>query len=633
MKSSTQYKIFGVKGISFLLGTVFLLAMQEMQGQYISNTGAYVSITSGTAVGVTTINNDSASTLVNQGTVTLYTLNNSGITQGDGTFNIAGDFTNTGTFFSGNGTVNMNGTLAQTLAGSLSTFNNLIIDNAAGVLLNSTQTVTNNLTINSGKVFKVEADKKLEVKGTISNLGGTSGFILKSTAVGTASLIHNTDNVPATVQRYISGVKEDWHFLSTPVSNQNISGDWTPTGSYGNATGYDLYIWDEATPCWTYQLNTTVAPTWPSLHPTSSFVKGRGYLYSTQALNPTKEFSGLLNNGDVNFSVTKIGPDQGVGQDDVRGFNLIGNPYPSAVDWKATSGWTRTNLLNSSGGYDMWIWNPATKNYGVFNSLGTTGTNGVTQNIASMQGFFVRAETNGTIGMRNAIRGNTGASNWMKMKTTKTDLVKVQIVSAESYGSDEVLLQFGAPLNVPGAAKLFSTITTAPSLYLNQGKEKLSVLNLTSVNENPSIPLLFKAGKDGNYAVSIASERANFDTLLLEDKKTKIVTDLNSNPTYQFHATVKDATDRFVIHFSPIIEEAVHLPAVIYYDGNTINVDLTLVKTQTDIKVYDMLGKLLIDKKAEGNRVHSFTMNSKNGVYIVIANSNGKVLSRKVVVY
>jgi hypothetical protein len=50
-------------------------------------------------------------------------------------------------------------------------------------------------------------------------------------------------------------------------------------------------------PCWTYQLNT-VAPTWPSIHPLSTFVKGRGYLYSTQALNPTKEFVGLLNNGN-----------------------------------------------------------------------------------------------------------------------------------------------------------------------------------------------------------------------------------------------------------------------------------------------------------------------------------------------
>jgi hypothetical protein len=42
--------------------------------------------------------------------------------------------------------------------------------------------------------------------------------------------------------------------------------------------------------------------------------------------------------------------------------------------------------------------------------------------------------------------------------------------------------------------------------------------------------------------------------LLLEDKKTKTITDLNVNPTYQFKGASKD-TDRFVIHFSPIVEE------------------------------------------------------------------------------
>jgi hypothetical protein len=38
------------------------------------------------------------------------------------------------------------------------------------------------------------------------------------------------------------------------------------------------------------------------------------------------------------------------------GFNLIGNPYPSSIDWKSGTGWLRTDLVVSGGGYDMWIW-------------------------------------------------------------------------------------------------------------------------------------------------------------------------------------------------------------------------------------------------------------------------------------
>jgi hypothetical protein len=642
MKNFTQHRIFGIQWPAIVLGIVFLLLKQEMQAQYISNNGASVSISSGTVVSVDTINNDNATTLANEGIVTMNTFNNAGTTQGDGTYNIAGDFTNIGTFFSSGGTVNMNGTLAQNMTLAVSIFNNLIIDNPVGVSLYSTQTITKNLTINSGKIFKIEADKTLTVNGLIANSGGNAGLVLKSTAAGTASLIHNTDGVPATVQRYISGAAEDWHFLSAPVSDQVIAGSsWVPKGSYGTGnvltgTGYDMYIWNEPTPCWTYQLNATVVPTWPFIHSSPNFMQGRGYLYSTQALNPTKEFRGLLNNGLVSIPVTRIGPYQGPEINDVRGFNLIGNPYPSSIDWKAGTGWARTNLVsNVGGGYDMWIWNPASNNYGVYNSTGTIGTNGVTQYIAPTQGYFVRAASSGTVSLTNASRVNDGASNWLKITSGKGTInnLKIRIASNEGHGYDEVLLQFGYPTNEAGALKLFSRSESAPSAYLNDLKKDLSVRYLTDTNENSQVPLQFKAGKDGNYAISIGNESTSFDVLLLEDKKTKTVSDLNVNPIYQFKGAIKDATDRFVLHFAPITAELVNLPAVIYYDGNEINVDLTLIEEQTDIKIYDMLGKLLVDKKGEGKMIHRFTISPKNEVYIVLASSKGKYISRKVLVY
>ena len=515
---------------------------------------------------------------------------------------------------------------------------NLNIDNTNGVTLNTNFALDNNLTINSAKKFIIDAAKSLTVTGTIANSAATSGFVLKSTAAGTASIIHNTNNVPATVQRYISGASEDWHFLSSPVSNQTIVGSsLTPSGTYGNGTGYDLYLWNEPTPCWVYHKNDEGGltidpknPKWPAVHSSTKFIPGCGYLYSVQATNPTTEFSGNLNNGSIIYSITNS-----INGEDpkVRGFNLIGNPYPSTIDWKATSGWTRDALVVSGDGYDMWIWNPVTNNYGVFNSGTAIGTNGVTQNIAPMQGFFVRAATNGNIGMTNSVRGTAGTSNWMRMKTTTAEIVKVQITSNDNYGSDEILLQFGAPANEAGAPKLFSTVTTAPSLFLNREKKELSVLNLTNVNENSSVPLMFKAGKDGNYALSIGNESASYEVLLLEDKKAKTITDLNLIPTYQFKGSVKDAADRFILHFVPITPEVTNLPAVIYYDGDEINVDLTLVEGQTDIKIYDMSGKLLVDKKVEGKMIHSFNINPQYEIYIVVVNSNGHSTRRKVLTY
>jgi hypothetical protein len=476
MKNFKQHKILGSNRSVILLVLFFLIQILQTQAQHISNNGAYISVTTSTFIGMDSITNDNATTLNNAGTIILNTLINAGVTQGNGTYAITGNFTNTGTVTIGDttGTVNMNGTSAQmmTMSGSTS-FYNLTINNALGVTLSSTQTIiTNNLTINSGKIFKIEAAKNLTVTGVIANYGGNAGFILESNVTGTASLIHTTVNVPATVKRYISGNAEDWHFLASPISNQVIaSSSWVPAGTYGNGTGYDLYVFDEPTPCWVYQLNTAPTstdenPNWPTVHPTANFVSGRGYLYSVQASNPTNQFAGNLNNGAVSYAVTKNSTVDPL----LIGFNLIGNPYPSAIDWKASSGWTRSNLLDSGGGYDMWIWNPATNNYGVYNSLASTGTNGISNFIAPMQGFFVRADSNANINMTNDIRVHTDASNWFKPNNNKNyenlENIKVKITSQSGLGSDEVLLQFGASSNQAGAAKLYSTIKTAPSAYL-----------------------------------------------------------------------------------------------------------------------------------------------------------------------
>ena len=512
------------------------------------------------------------------------------------------------------------------------TIYNLTIDNTTGVSLNTSFTVTNNLNINSGKLFSVEPSKTLTVTGTLTNAAGSSGFVLKSTAAGTASLIHSTNNVSATVQRYITGNAEDWHFLSSPVSNQSISGTWTPSGTYGNGTGYDLYVWDEPTPCWVFKLNTTVIPTWPVTHPSANFVVGRGYLYSVQAANPTKIFTGNLNNGNINYSTTSNSTNLGL-----KGFNLIGNPYPSSIDWRSAAGWSRTNLEVTGGGNDMWIWNPAASNYGVINSAGTgAGTNGVTRYIAPMQGFYVRAASTGNIGMTNELRVHDGANGWF-LPPPNLGKVKVRATSNAGNGFDEVLVQFGSIANEPGAAKIFSPKEAAPSLYMTYKNKDLSVRYLTTTDDNPLVPLNFKPGADGDYTLSLDFVYDDFDYLILEDKKLNVSQNMKDTLTYPFKASLKDAPDRFVLHFSPLDSlsnsQKGELPAHIYYEGHELIVDLTLVENTTALKIVDILGRTILEKALDGNTIHHLPVDTNSQVIIVYATSKGKNRSRKVFVY
>src|SRR5690606_15498690 len=70
------------------------------------------------------------------------------------------------------------------------------------------------------------------------------------------------------------------------------------------------------------------------------------------------------------------------------GWNLVGNPYPSTIDWNAASGWTKTNM-----GGSIYIRDNEIGQYATWN--GTVGTNGGSRYIPTGQAFWVQASGSG----------------------------------------------------------------------------------------------------------------------------------------------------------------------------------------------------------------------------------------------
>jgi len=504
--------------------------------------------------------------------------------------------------------------------------NGTIIINGNTHVSGSSLNTFGDVTVITGSMLSINSQNFVTINGLLTNNAGTTGFVLQSDTTGTASLIHNTDNVPATVQRYISGAAEAWHFLSAPTSNQGISGTWLPSGSYVNGTGYDLYAWNEPTNCWIYKLNTTSIVNWNTIHPGSDFTPGRGYLYSVQATNPTKEFIGNLNNGSLTYPLTFNSADAVL-----KGFNLVGNPYPSSMDWQAASGWTCSDLVSSGGGYDMWIWNQAANNYGVFNSATGIGTNSITRYIAPMQGFFVKAYVAGDLGVNNNVRVHDG-TGWFKNTDSNPVGISLVVQSESDKSCDEALLLFGYSANEPGAVKLFSHVQTAPSLYLSSGSEKYSVQYLTDTIDNSTVPVVFNPGKDGNYTLRCNFDNDNFNIVTLEDRQMHYNQDMKSVKTYSFLAAKTDDANRFVLHFgSENKSSGGELPARIYSDGNQLIIDLKLVRKETMVMVYDVLGRKLLQQELPGETLHNLGLNVPRQILVVFLKNPDGGFSRKLV--
>ena len=90
------------------------------------------------------------------------------------TINISGNWTNSGTFNPNTGTVNFNGSVAQSISGA-TTLNNLTVNNAGGVTINADDTVNGILTLTNGNV---DVGANTLALGASATINRTTGHVL-----------------------------------------------------------------------------------------------------------------------------------------------------------------------------------------------------------------------------------------------------------------------------------------------------------------------------------------------------------------------------------------------------------------------------------------------------------------------
>jgi hypothetical protein len=461
-----------------------------------------------------------------------------------------------------------------------------------------------NLDINSGVVLEIANNGSLTALGTLTNSAGSAGLVIESDATGTGSLIHNTDNVPATMQRYITGstdlLSRYYHHVSIPLNNSVQSSQFS--GSY-------LFSFNQATQTWNQITQDNV-----------SLNNNQGYMIFYPNTETTYNFVGQLNNGAFVASTTTDAIDE---------YSLVPNPYPSAIDWDAATGWTKTNLLDA-----IWIWNPVAQNYAAYGTQ--AGTNGGSRYIAPGQAFFVKSSAaSPVLSMNNNVRlhnaqafFNTPINNQMLR------------VRAEANGfSDEAIVRFHADASLNYEANLdvdkLRGNEAAPQLFtLASDMRELSINTVPFATETFVMPLAFESGFEGEVVFSF-SELNSFEegaTIFLEDKTTGEMINLQEQQTYSFMHNQSNDPDRFNLHFFGVT--GIDMPEAksdyhIWSRDRKVYVNIPeLNGQQAQIEMFDVLGNKLFSSEGMMNSPAVVrTMNS--GVAIIRVTSQGRVYTTK----
>ncbi len=480
--------------------------------------------------------------------------------------------------------------------------NNLIISNNAifSIHMTGEVTVEQNLEIEQGGSVEFSPSAKTNVSGNMINKAGSSGLVFKSSDTGTGSLIHDDAGVAATVERYFAGA-EQWHLIASPVADQSISGDWTPSGSYTGDTGYDFYTYDEENKIWRNQK--------VSGNNINNFVPGKGYLVSFETASYTPKFTDDLNNGNVTIAVTRNASGE------YAGANLIGNPYASGIDWNEVDrtlfedDYAYVYDANANGGSGAYI----EVNGGKADAF-----------IAPHQGFFVIKKTAGSDNF--TFNNNMRVHGGMFTKQQQMQESLVLRLSGDTY-YDKTTLRIrknsGFERDRKDARKFLSYNQQAPQVYsFTSDHVQVSINSIPHINLGQPITLGLRIPADGEYTISTQETTGAFavNNLLLEDTETAIIHDLQSNPEYSFQAEEGNIQERFVLHFSNPDDDATSItdtetPAArIWHHNNTLWVNSP--DKNNNVTLYDINGRQLRHYQT-GSGQHSFRINLPAGVYVV----------------
>ena len=500
-------------------------------------------------------------------------------------------------------------TIASTTWNGISWSNGLPSDSKAAIITENFSPNGNftacTLKVSNGANFIVLSGNTVFLNGALTIDNGSSFRLRNNANLIQSSSAQNVGVIQ--VEKVTSALNRlDYILWSSPVASQILQA-FSPS-----TLANRFYLYNPNT-----NLYSAIAS--PS---TTSFSVGSSCLIrmpNNFPITPTVwngTFSGTPTNGTVNRIVTN------------NTYNAVGNPYPSGVD--ATMFMTQNNINEA-----MYFWrktnNSNTSTYATYTLAGgVSNSGGDPLNLAPGtiipvgQGFIVKS-TSTSITFNNEMRVASINAPLLKSVNDKSR-IWLDISSANGFfGQQMIAYMNGATTGIDNAidGRFFNDIQTAFTSII--GNEEFSIQGRPlPFNANDVVALGFKSDVATTYTISLNHFDGLFSDgqdIYLRDTTNGTVTNLKTG-NYTFTTLVGVFNSRFELLYQNSLLSNNVVPAfnanlvLIYHQKSDLVIN-TGVATMSSIKIFNVKGSLLFNKKEINASETRIDIGSTNEVLLV----------------
>jgi len=437
---------------------------------------------------------------------------------------------------------------------------------------------------------------------------------------------HLTVHGTATVRRHIP--RNGWHFLSAPVSGMNIIGSDFVPNSNPLPTTLDFYYWNETVGQqagnWHPWINVRGVGGVPNTANFQQFVAGRGYLarYAT-GYTPANPFSfiGSLQTGTIGVIVNHSSASTAI-----QGWNLMGNPYPSAINWALAD----KTLFSDNFAY---IYDPTLGG-------GGGGYHPESGLIAPHQGFFVKKATAGsaTFNFTNAIRAHGGT--WRKDEPVQ-DKIRLKLTRTDNNFYDETTLRVieGSffERDREDALKLFSFNAQMPQIFTQTADEvQVAINSIPAIPDGLEVWLGVLAPASGQYKLELIETSGTFTgtTAWLHNLKDGSTMNLSTNPAQEVFIASGTHDSHFKLTFAQPtnIGEVEEGAVSIHIWSSNLYLNFASEANQRQLRMFDTSGRQVFALELGQGTSYTVPLNLQSGIYVVQVLSLSGVVTQRVFV-